>query len=58
MSLRMDRPLTIIGSYVSPYVRKVLAAMKLKGGIGFKAGAPEASERYNPPRGVGSESEL
>src|SRR4051812_17694497 len=31
MSLRMDRPLTIIGSYVSPYVRKVLAAMNLKG---------------------------
>ena len=28
---RMDRPLTIIGSYVSPYVRKVLAAMNLKG---------------------------
>lgn len=27
---RMDRPLTIIGSYVSPYVRKVLAAMNLK----------------------------
>lgn len=27
----MDRPLTIIGSYVSPYVRKVLAAMNLKG---------------------------
>ena len=31
MTLRMDRPLTIIGSYVSPYVRKVLAAMNLKG---------------------------
>ena len=28
---RMDRPLTIIGSFVSPYVRKVLAAMNLKG---------------------------
>jgi glutathione S-transferase len=27
----MDRPLTIIGSFVSPYVRKVLAAMNLKG---------------------------
>lgn len=27
---RMDRPLTIIGSYVSPYVRKVLAALNLK----------------------------
>ena len=27
----MDRPLTVIGSYVSPYVRKVLAAMNLKG---------------------------
>ena len=27
---RMDRPLTIIGSYVSPYVRKVLAAINLK----------------------------
>jgi glutathione S-transferase len=26
----MDRPLTIIGSFVSPYVRKVLAAMNLK----------------------------
>ena len=27
----MAKPLTIIGSYVSPYVRKVLAAMNLKG---------------------------
>ena len=27
----MDQPLTIIGSYVSPYVRKVLACMNLKG---------------------------
>jgi glutathione S-transferase len=27
----MDRPLTIVGSFVSPYVRKVLAAMNLKG---------------------------
>ena len=27
----MDRPLTVIGSYVSPYVRKVLACMNLKG---------------------------
>lgn len=27
----MPRPLTIIGSYVSPYVRKVLACMNLKG---------------------------
>src|SRR5690349_16513262 len=27
----MDRPLRIIGSFVSPYVRKVLAAMNLKG---------------------------
>jgi glutathione S-transferase len=27
----MDNPLTIIGSYVSPYVRKVLACMNLKG---------------------------
>src|SRR3954451_16207368 len=27
----MDHPLTIIGSFVSPYVRKVLAAMNLKG---------------------------
>jgi glutathione S-transferase len=27
----MSRPLTIIGSYVSPYVRKVLACMNLKG---------------------------
>jgi glutathione S-transferase len=26
----MDRPLTIIGSYISPYVRKVLACMNLK----------------------------
>src|SRR6476661_8055179 len=26
----MTRPLTIIGSYVSPYVRKVLACMNLK----------------------------
>ena len=25
------QPLTIIGSYVSPYVRKVLACMNLKG---------------------------
>ena len=30
-SVSMDRPLTIIGSYVSPYVRKVLACMNLKG---------------------------
>jgi glutathione S-transferase len=27
----MDRPLRIIGSYVSPYVRKVLACLHLKG---------------------------
>ena len=27
----MTKPLTIIGSYVSPYVRKVLASMNLKG---------------------------
>jgi glutathione S-transferase len=27
----MSRPLTVIGSFVSPYVRKVLAAMHLKG---------------------------
>src|SRR3569833_186288 len=27
----MAQPLTIIGSYVSPYVRKVLACMNLKG---------------------------
>lgn len=27
----MDRPLTIIGSFVSPYVRKVLACLNLKG---------------------------
>ena len=27
----MERPLTVIGSYVSPYVRKVLACMNLKG---------------------------
>jgi len=27
----MDQPLTIVGSYVSPYVRKVLACMNLKG---------------------------
>src|SRR4051794_30631271 len=27
----MDRPLKIIGSFVSPYVRKVLAALNLKG---------------------------
>lgn len=27
----MQRPLTIIGSFVSPYVRKVLACMELKG---------------------------
>jgi glutathione S-transferase len=27
----MARPLTVIGSYVSPYVRKVLACMNLKG---------------------------
>jgi glutathione S-transferase len=31
----MDRPLTIIGSYVSPYVRKVLACLNLKG-VGFQ----------------------
>ena len=30
-SSAMERPLTIIGSYVSPYVRKVLACMNLKG---------------------------
>ena len=27
----MDQPLTVIGSFVSPYVRKVLACMNLKG---------------------------
>lgn len=27
----MDRPLTVIGSFVSPYVRKVLACLNLKG---------------------------
>jgi glutathione S-transferase len=27
----MTRPLTIVGSYVSPYVRKVLACLNLKG---------------------------
>jgi len=27
----MSRPLTVIGSFVSPYVRKVLACMNLKG---------------------------
>ncbi|MCL6728814.1 glutathione S-transferase family protein [Sphingomonas hankyongi] len=27
----MDRPLTVIGSFVSPYVRKVLACLSLKG---------------------------
>ena len=27
----MPRPLTVIGSFVSPYVRKVLACMNLKG---------------------------
>ena len=27
----MSRPITIIGSFVSPYVRKVLACLKLKG---------------------------
>jgi glutathione S-transferase len=27
----MSRPLIIIGSFVSPYVRKVLACMNLKG---------------------------
>jgi len=31
----MAQPLTIIGSYVSPYVRKVLACMNLKG-IGYE----------------------
>jgi len=31
----VERPLTIIGSYVSPYVRKVLACMNLKG-IGYE----------------------
>jgi glutathione S-transferase len=28
---RMSQPLTVIGSYVSPYVRKVLACLNLKG---------------------------
>jgi len=28
---RMSRPLTVIGSFVSPYVRKVLACLNLKG---------------------------
>ncbi len=27
----MDQPVTISGSYISPYVRKVLAALHLKG---------------------------
>jgi glutathione S-transferase len=27
----VSQPLTVIGSYVSPYVRKVLACMNLKG---------------------------
>jgi glutathione S-transferase len=27
----MSRPLTVIGSFVSPYVRKVLACLNLKG---------------------------
>jgi len=31
----VEQPLTIIGSYVSPYVRKVLACMNLKG-IGYE----------------------
>src|SRR3954454_2247843 len=31
----MDQPLTIVGSYVSPYVRKVLACMNLKG-LGYE----------------------
>jgi glutathione S-transferase len=31
----MDRAVTIIGSYVSPYVRKVLACLNLKG-VGFE----------------------
>jgi glutathione S-transferase len=31
MSQRMPEPLTIIGSFVSPYVRKVLACITLKG---------------------------
>ena len=31
----MDQPVTIVGSYVSPYVRKVLACMNLKG-IGYE----------------------
>jgi glutathione S-transferase len=31
----MDRPLRIIGSYVSPYVRKVLACLNLKG-LGYE----------------------
>src|SRR5436189_2813024 len=31
MARTVADPLTIIGSYVSPYVRKVLAAMNLKG---------------------------
>jgi len=31
----VDQPVTIVGSYVSPYVRKVLACMNLKG-IGYE----------------------
>jgi glutathione S-transferase len=31
MAARMSRPLTVIGSFVSPYVRKVLACLNLKG---------------------------
>jgi glutathione S-transferase len=31
IALAMSRPLTIIGSFVSPYVRKVLACLNLKG---------------------------
>ena len=27
----MDRPLSIVGSFVSPYVRKVLACCNIKG---------------------------
>jgi glutathione S-transferase len=31
MAARMSRPLTVIGSFVSPYVRKVLACLNFKG---------------------------
>ena len=53
----MTQPLTIIGSYVSPYVRKVLAAMNLKG-VSFQVDpitpfyGNEEFERLSPLRRI------